>query len=226
MVSAPWCWASRLPLVARCSWSPSSPSSTAMPTAPSSGRAERCCYSLGFVIATGLLHGVGISIGLDPALGLRSQILRGAGALVMAGGSTSCGVRRHEATRGLSPGWRRGSRPCPRCAQAHLVNSGLGPFYDGALHLLLSPGDLLGLIALALLAGLRGPAAARAAVIVLPIVWLLAGLVGLSLAAMPDLAWLSISLSCSWACWWRSISDCRRSSSPRWLGSSGRCTAC
>ncbi len=80
----------------------------------------------------------------------------------------------------------------PGVAQAHLVNSGLGPFYDGALHLLLSPGDLLGLIALALLAGLRGTTAARAAVIALPIAWLLAGLVGLSLAVIPDLAWLSI----------------------------------
>ena len=32
----------------------------------------------------------------------------------------------------------------PGVAQAHLVTSGLGPFYDGALHVLLSPGDLLG----------------------------------------------------------------------------------
>lgn len=80
----------------------------------------------------------------------------------------------------------------PGAAQAHLVNSGLGPFYDGALHLLLSPGDLLGLLALALLAGLRGAAAARAAVMALPVAWLLAGLIGLSLAVIPDLAWLSI----------------------------------
>jgi hydrogenase/urease accessory protein HupE len=79
----------------------------------------------------------------------------------------------------------------PGVAQAHLVNSGLGPFYDGALHLLLSPSDLLGLIALALLAGLRGTTAARAGVIALPVAWLLAGLVGLSLAVIPDLAWLS-----------------------------------
>ena len=50
----------------------------------------------------------------------------------------------------------------PVAVQAHLVNSGLGPFYDGALHLLLSPGDLLGLIAVAFLAGLRGARAGRA----------------------------------------------------------------
>ena len=59
----------------------------------------------------------------------------------------------------------------PAVAQAHLVNSGLGPFYDGVLHLLLSPNDLLGLVALGLLAGLRGPAASRLTVIALPITW-------------------------------------------------------
>ena len=79
----------------------------------------------------------------------------------------------------------------PGVAQAHLVNSGLGPFYDGALHLLLSPGEPLGLLALALLAGLRGTRAARTAVIALPTAWLLAGLIGLSLPVIPDLAWLS-----------------------------------
>ena len=43
-------------------------------------------YSLGFVISTGLLHGVGIGIGLINRWGLGRQLLRGAGALVMAGG--------------------------------------------------------------------------------------------------------------------------------------------
>jgi len=43
-------------------------------------------YSLGFVIATGLLHGVGITIGLIQRWGPGAQILRGAGALVMAAG--------------------------------------------------------------------------------------------------------------------------------------------
>jgi len=93
---------------------------------------------------------------------------------------------------GLVTWWAAGLAALPGAAQAHLVNSGLGPFYDGALHLLLSPGDLLGLVALALLAGLRGAAAARAAVMALPVAWLPAGLIGLSLAVMPDLAWLSI----------------------------------
>jgi urease accessory protein len=43
-------------------------------------------YSLGFVIATGLLHGVGIAIGLIQRWRLGRQALRGAGALVMAAG--------------------------------------------------------------------------------------------------------------------------------------------
>lgn len=80
----------------------------------------------------------------------------------------------------------------PSVALAHLVNSGLGPFYDGALHLLLSPGDLLGLVAAALLAGLRGAQASRLTVIALPTTWLLSGLLGLNLPVAPDLAWLSM----------------------------------
>jgi len=79
----------------------------------------------------------------------------------------------------------------PAAAQAHLVNSGLGPFYDGVLHLLLSPDDLLGLVALGLLAGLRGPAASRLTVIALPIAWLLAALSGMAGSVTVQLSWLS-----------------------------------
>lgn len=80
----------------------------------------------------------------------------------------------------------------PSLAQAHLVNSGLGPFYDGALHLLMSPTDVLGLVAATLLAGLHGARASRLASIVLPVTWFLAGLVGLILPAMLELPWLSV----------------------------------
>lgn len=80
----------------------------------------------------------------------------------------------------------------PSAVQAHLVNSGLGPFYDGSLHLLLSPGDLLGLVAIALLAGLHGPKTGRLVTITLPACWLIAGLVGLQLPAMLDLPWLTM----------------------------------
>ncbi|MGD9255217.1 MAG: HupE/UreJ family protein [Chromatiales bacterium] len=80
----------------------------------------------------------------------------------------------------------------PSAVQAHLVNSGLGPFYDGSLHLLLSPGDLLGLIAIALLAGLHGPATGRLVTMTLPVCWLIAGLFGMQLPVLLDLPWLTM----------------------------------
>jgi hydrogenase/urease accessory protein HupE len=80
----------------------------------------------------------------------------------------------------------------PSSAEAHLVTTGLGPFYDGAMHLLLSPGDLLGLLAAALLAGLRGTRAGRLTILVLPSVWYLSGLIGLNLSFTLDLPWLSV----------------------------------
>jgi urease accessory protein len=43
-------------------------------------------YSLGFVIATGLLHAVGICIGLIQRWDFGRALLRGAGGLVLAGG--------------------------------------------------------------------------------------------------------------------------------------------
>jgi hydrogenase/urease accessory protein HupE len=56
--------------------------------------------------------------------------------------------------------------------QAHLMNTGLGPFYDGLAHPFITPEDLLPVIALALLAGLRGPQAGRAVLFALPAAWL------------------------------------------------------
>ena len=43
-------------------------------------------YSLGFVIATGLLHALGISIGLIQRWDAGRVVIRGAGAIVLAGG--------------------------------------------------------------------------------------------------------------------------------------------
>lgn len=80
----------------------------------------------------------------------------------------------------------------PSVAFAHLVNSGLGPVYDGALHLLLSPGDLLGLVAFALLSGLRGARAGRMTVVGMSFAWLLAGLVGLNLSNVSDMQLLVV----------------------------------
>lgn len=66
----------------------------------------------------------------------------------------------------------------PVDASAHLVSTGLGPIYDGVAHLTMSPEAILPIIALGILAGLRGPAHARISVLILPVAWLVFGLVG------------------------------------------------
>lgn len=68
----------------------------------------------------------------------------------------------------------------PSGAEAHLVQTGFGPFYDGISHLALTPDDLLSVVALALLAGLGGARAGRVALFVLPMAWLAGGLAGLA----------------------------------------------
>lgn len=68
---------------------------------------------------------------------------------------------------------------CPSTSEAHLVNTGLGPFYDGVLHLAVSLDDLLASLALALLAGLSGAQAGRHVLFLLPPLWLIGGLFGL-----------------------------------------------
>ncbi len=55
---------------------------------------------------------------------------------------------------------------------AHLMTTGLGPFYDGLAHLFVTPEDLLPVLALSLAAGLRGPSQGRCALFVLPLAWL------------------------------------------------------
>ena len=66
-------------------------------------------------------------------------------------------------------------------AHAHLMNTGLGPFSDGLTHLIATPEDLLPVIALALLAGLRGPRFGRAVLFALPVAWLVGSAAGLLL---------------------------------------------
>jgi len=73
-------------------------------------------------------------------------------------------------------------------AQAHLMNTGFGPFYDGLTHLFVTPEDLLPVIALALLAGLRGPRFGRSVLFVLPVAWLVGSTAGLLLAPQFTLA--------------------------------------
>ena len=71
----------------------------------------------------------------------------------------------------------------PTPAHAHLVTTGLGPLYDGISHLLMSPDDLLPVVAMALLAGLNGPAAGRSVLFVLPVAWTVCGLAGFAARA-------------------------------------------
>jgi urease accessory protein len=63
-------------------------------------------------------------------------------------------------------------------AHAHLVETGLGPVYDGIAHFALTPEDLIPALTLAVLAGLRGTDHARRVIFVLPLAWLLAGVLG------------------------------------------------
>jgi hydrogenase/urease accessory protein HupE len=87
--------------------------------------------------------------------------------------------------------WRAGLALCvgallrPSDAAAHLVTTGMGPVYDGIGHLLLTPEDLVPVLALALFAGLRGAAQGRRAMFLLPVAWLAGGLIGLRVTATP-----------------------------------------
>jgi hydrogenase/urease accessory protein HupE len=66
-----------------------------------------------------------------------------------------------------------------RSAQAHLVTTGLGPVYDGIGHFSLSPDDSIPVVALAILAGLRGKSAGRGVMFQLPLAWFCGGVAGL-----------------------------------------------
>jgi hydrogenase/urease accessory protein HupE len=80
----------------------------------------------------------------------------------------------------------------PEPADAHLVNTGLGPFYDGILHLFISPEDLLAVFALGLLAGLGGPLHGRWVLFGLTGAWIAGGLAGLTHASEITLPLASI----------------------------------
>ena len=69
-------------------------------------------------------------------------------------------------------------------AHAHLTSTGMGPLYDGLMHFLLSPEDLVPALGLALLCGLRGSRHSRVVLFVLPCAWLLGSVVGLGAGAV------------------------------------------
>lgn len=67
----------------------------------------------------------------------------------------------------------------PVRADAHLPTVGLGPVYDGIFHFLMSPEDLIPVIAVALLSGQRGPSVGRRVLWLVPVAWFLGGLTGM-----------------------------------------------
>lgn len=70
-------------------------------------------------------------------------------------------------------------------ADAHLVSTELGPFYDGALHPLVSPEDLLLIVAVAALGALRGVDAARRGLTALLVGWTIGAAAGFVLPIEP-----------------------------------------
>jgi urease accessory protein len=78
----------------------------------------------------------------------------------------------------------------PSTAQAHLVTSGAGPFFDGVAHFFVSMDDLLVVVALALFSGLLGKTAARWVLLTLPASWLVGMVLSLFfVAGMEDCLW-------------------------------------
>jgi hydrogenase/urease accessory protein HupE len=91
-------------------------------------------------------------------------------------------------------------------ASGHLVTTGLGPFYDGISHLLVSPDDLVPVLAVALLAGVNGAPVSRRMLWVLTVAWLAGGLAGTYLggpaipSAVLSVTFLLVGLLISWGC--------------------------
>jgi len=102
----------------------------------------------------------------------------------------------------------------PALVSAHLVETGLGPVYDGVSHLLVSFDDLLPVVALALLAGLNGAAAGRRVLFLLPATWLGAGALGF-LAGSPGLPYASTAASLLLV---GALTALDRKLSPNWVG--------
>lgn len=81
----------------------------------------------------------------------------------------------------------------PAKVQAHLVTTGMGPIYDGTGHLLLTPEDLIPVLAIAAYAGLQGREYGRNVLFLLPLSWFLAGVFGLGVEQLPTLPYGSFS---------------------------------
>ncbi len=76
---------------------------------------------------------------------------------------------------------------------AHLVTTGLGPLFDGIGHVVVTPEDLLPVVALALLAGLGGKPYARTVLFTVTGAWLGGGLLGLMFGGSTPLSVTALS---------------------------------
>jgi len=76
----------------------------------------------------------------------------------------------------------------PARADAHLVSTGLGPVYDGIGHWASTPEDIIPVVALGILAGLRGAGPSRQAMFALPLAWLAGGILGMLIPTAPELS--------------------------------------
>ena len=146
-------------------------------------------YSVGFVIATGLLHLIGIAVGDGARVGLgtsypaRSRRGRRHGRrLFPLAGGRRVKIKSHwtpctaAGLAGLALALSSSS------AEAHMVTTGLGPVYDGVAHFALTPEDSMTVVGLAVLGGLRGPAHGRRALFALAGFWFVGGAVALLVA--------------------------------------------
>ena len=86
-----------------------------------------------------------------------------------------------------------GAASLPACAAAHLPTVGLGPVYDGVFHFLMSPEDLIPVIALALLCGQRGAPFGRRALWLVPLAWFAGGMTGMQVGRAPGQAFTALS---------------------------------
>ena len=76
-------------------------------------------------------------------------------------------------------------------AEAHLVQTGFGKFYDGIAHLLITPSDLMVTVGFALLAGMQGKPTVRRVMIALPALWLAGGFAGMAIEPPPGVNWVT-----------------------------------
>lgn len=87
----------------------------------------------------------------------------------------------------------------PTSVLAHLVTTGMGPFYDGIGHLILTPEDLIPACAIALYAGVLGSGAGRQTLFILPAAWFIGGIAGIlsgmsNTLPMPAVSFIIIGL--------------------------------